>query len=274
VRCAALHCDECGVEIDLNLGVCTGCGLVFEDRPVSYDLGFDGDERKEPIKPLTVLSWDDPDISIKTYHDNKTTDKRLKHAFRTEKRTQTNLLFGRGYLNAHNEIRRLCNILNLNKNIQNNAIWLLRKLTIEGYIQKNYKKYATYPALIMIAARHYTRYPLRFLDISKCSDESTKNIKKAYEKIRKKLVIGSNPFYLEEIVQYDCGKLGLSYKVTQDCVKFAKKVKVESGRDLYGYSAAVIKKITQKTRKYISKLLNISEPVITARERELRRIDT
>lgn len=268
-----MKCEECGKKVDINNGVCTNCGLVFEDHPIDYDItGYtNGDERKEPQRPLTVLSWDDPDIGIKTYHSNKTNNGDLKHAFRTEKNTQPNLLFGRGYLNAHNEIRRLCSILKLNKNIQNDAIWILRKLTKEGFIQGSYKKYATYAAIVMIAARVYNRFPLEFSRIANHSDENIKKIRNIYKDLKKELKITSNPFYLEEIVQYHCGRLGLSFKETKKCIEFAKKIKIDSGKDLYGYSAAVIRIKARIQRKMLSDILNVSEPTITARERELRR---
>jgi len=176
---------------------------------------------------------------------------------------------GEGYLNAHNEIRRICSVLKLSGNIRNDAVWILRKLTIDEFIQSSYKKYASYAAIVLIAARYYNRYPLRVLDVGKYSDETTKVIRDAYNTIRKKLGISINPFYLFEIVNYHCGILGLSYGETKRCIEFAKKIVIRSGRDLYGYSAAIIRSITNMQRKEISELLGVSEPIITARMREM-----
>ena len=53
------------------------------------------------------------------------------------------------------------------------------------------------------------------------------------------------------------------------CIDFAKKVEVTTGRIPYGYSAAIIRIITNKTRRKLSKVLKVSEPTITSRMREL-----
>lgn len=266
-----MRCPECGERILDD--VCIGCGLVIDDRPiirgiVSYD---EGDERKDPEKSISYISWDDPDIGFKTYHSNKTKNKRLKFAFKTEKKTQKKQIFGISYLNGKNEIERICNNMGLSKTVTDDAIRYLRILTIDGSIQKSYKKYATYAALVVISARFLTRLPISFAEIAQHTNENIKSIKKAYQKLRKELKIAHNPFYLEEVVAYHCNLLGIVNNEQKKCIDYAKKIKITTGRIPYGYSAAVIRIITRRSRRELSRVLKVSEPVITARERELRK---
>jgi transcription initiation factor TFIIIB Brf1 subunit/transcription initiation factor TFIIB len=267
-----VNCEDCGAEIDGN--VCKECGLVIDDHPIHFrPISIDrDDERKEPEKPLSLIKWDDPDISLKTYHSSKTKNKRLKWAFKTEKKTQPKLLFGKMYLNAKNEIERICGNMKLSKVISDNAIYYLRKLVIKGHIDRSYKKYALYVALIIISARFFARLPMSFAEFSEHTNESIKSIKTVYKKLLKKLEIAPNPFYLEEVVLYHCNKLGLTFKETERCLKLARKVKTVSGRIPDGYSAAIIRIETHMKRMDLSRILKVSEPIITARERELRKL--
>ena len=263
-------CEECKKLINLENGVCTNCGLVFEDHPISYDLGFSKNEEESEKSP-SFISWDSPDISYATLHSKKTHNPELKRAFKIENQNGS-YLYGRSYINAYVEIKRICIDMGLSETIRQNATYWLRLLLKKGYIQKSYKKYACYAALIILVARSIFRLPVKFTEMIEHSDENIKDIKKAYGELRRELKIASNPFYLFEIVQYHCNKIGIFNAEQKKYVEFAKNVKIVSGRDLYGYSAAIIKMMTRKTRKDISKLLDVSEPVITARERELRKI--
>lgn len=267
-----MNCEDCGAKIDGN--VCRECGLVIDEHPIQFrPISIDrDDERKEPEKTLALIKWNDPDISLKTYHSSKTKNKRLKWAFKTEKKTQPKLLFGKTYLNAKNEIERICENMKLSEVIRDNAIYNLRYLTLRGDIDRSYKKYALYVALIIISARFFARLPMSFSEFTEHTNESIKSIKTIYKKILKKLDIAPNPFYLEEVVQYHCNKLGLNIKETNNCLELAKKVKPISGRILDGYSAAIIRIETRMKRMDLSRILKVSEPIITARERELRKL--
>lgn len=263
-----MKCEDCGYKFDGP--VCANCGLVIEDHPISYNIpNGDRNEKKDPEKSLYMQKWYSPDISYATIHSNKTTNPELKRAFKIENQGSSNLIYGTSYINANNEIRRICRNMGLSDNILLDAIYWLRVLFKIGYIQRSYKKYACYIALIILAARYLTRLPISFAEISEYSNEKPKKIQQAYREIRKELQISINPFYLEEIVSYHCNKLGLEEFEKKMCIDFAKKVVLKSGRIPYGYSAAIIRIITNRTRRELSRVLKVSEPTITSRMREL-----
>ena len=91
-----MRCEECGKLINLEDGVCRECGLVFEDRPTSYDLGFSKNEEEQEKSP-SFISWDSPDISYATIHSKKTSNPELKRAFKIENQNSSDL-YGRSYI--------------------------------------------------------------------------------------------------------------------------------------------------------------------------------
>lgn len=262
-----MNCDDCKKEVFGD--VCMNCGLIISDHPIIQNLDF---KNQDEEKPLYMQKWDSPDISYATIHSKKTNNPDLKRAFNIEDQGSSKLVFGRSYINAYVEIKRICLNMGLSNVIRGDSTYLLRTLLKRGYIQKSYKKYASYAALIILAARYLSRLPISFAEIANHTNENIKDIKKIYNIILKELGIDFKPFTLEEIVNYHCNLLGIYSSKKRKCIKYAKRVKIRTGRIPNGYSAAVIRIVIGRSRKELSKILKVSKPIITARERELRKL--
>ena len=271
-----MKCKECGEMINSFFGTCMGCGFVYNDKPIMYgEMVSDIDnENQEQEKSLSFIKSTSPDIGFFTTQDiKKTTNKELKRALLNAKRKPR--LYGQPenaqrFYTAWTEINRICSALKLNNDVSEMAVIFVKGLMKRGFLERSYRKFACYAALVIMSARLQNRLPIRFSTVAGYSDETVKNIRKAYDNIRKELDITVKPFTLEEIVRYNCAELGIDEK---ECVRFANKVKIVHGRDLYGYSAGIIRFITKMPRMRISEVLRVSEPVITARAKEMRKYD-
>lgn len=274
VRSAVLICPECYSEVDGN--VCKNCGLVFESRPIISDLESNMDKKRDSDEDEEfsrgVQKWHSPNILYATIHSGKTKNLELKRAFKHEYKVTHQAKFGSKYLNGYQEIKRICSSLHLNENIVSTAVYFLRVLIDKGYMSRSRRKYATFAALVILGTR-LNFIPFRYEQIYEYTDESPKSIKGAYNTILKELNLKTPKFTLAQYSEYHCGILGLTYlqkrKIVGLAEIFQKNVHT-NGKDPVGYSAALIRYVTGLKRRYLSKRLFVSEPVITWRFNEIK----
>lgn len=265
----AMNCPLCKEEVYGT--VCTSCGLVIDEKPIYYGPEYENNKEE---KARSYIKWDTPDIGTLTTHSTYTKSHELKKAFKIEKEYLKPDKFGRNYIIACADIKRMCNSLRLLKIHYKKAVFILKALMRIEYIKKSRNKFATYAACIILATR-LLRYPIDFGDVYKVSTEEPVKIKKAYTKIRNKLKYRITPFTLQEYLIYHTNKLGFDYKKSLKLLKFAKKITKTlnlDGKKMAGYSAAVIRMKTGMRRRDLSLRLGITEPTITSRMNELGRL--
>lgn len=269
VRDAVLICPECYNEVNGN--VCKNCGLVFESRPIVNlpKLIVEEDVNKE--NQFEGWKWNYSNIEDSTIHSKKTSNPELKKAFKREYSSDEK--YGRKYLNGYYEIKRICNYLRFNENVSNTAIYFLRVLIDKRYMSKSRRKYATFAALVIIGAR-LSHIPFRYEQMYEHTVETPKSIKTAYQAVLRELDLKIPKFALLDYLDYHCNLLGLSFlqkkKIVGLAEIFQKNVRT-NGKDPVGYSAALIRYVTKLKRRYLSKKLFVSEPVITWRFNEVKR---
>ena len=261
-------CPECKSEVYGN--VCKNCGLVFESSPIINLPKLIVEEERNKENQFEGWKWDYSDLEDSTVHSNKTSNKELKKAFKREHVNDSK--YGRKYLNGYYEIKRICGYLQLNKNISNTGIYFLRILIDKEYMSKTRRKYATFSALIIIAAR-LNHIPFSYEQIYEYTEETPKSIKNAYYSILKELHLKIPKFMLLDYLDYHCNLLGLSFNQKKKILGlariFQKNIRM-NGKDPVGYSAGLIRYVTGLKRLYLSKMLYISEPVITWRYSEIK----
>lgn len=269
VRAAVPICPECESEVYGN--VCKGCGLVFKSRPITNLPKLIVEEDMSKENQFEGWKWDYSNLEDSTVHSNKTSNKELKKAFKREYVNDSK--YGRRYLNGYYEIKRICNYLRFGNNVSNIAIYFLRTLIERNYMTKTRRKYATFAALVIVGAR-LNNTPFRYEQVYEYTEETPKSIKNAYSSILRELHLKMPKFTLLEYLDYHCNILGLSFlqkkKILGLARIFQKNIHM-NGKDPVGYSAGLIRYVTNLKRLYLSKKLHISEPVITWRFGEIRR---
>ena len=269
-----LKCPECKSEVYGN--VCKECGLVFDSRPIVMDFksninGKDLDEEDGSFNRGS-LKWHSPDILYTTVHSKKSKNKELKRAFEHEYKTTHLKKFGSKYLNGYHEIKRIVNSLRFNNNVLNTAVYFLRVLIEREYMTKTRRKYATFAALVIVGAR-LSKIPFRYEQIHEHTEETPKSIKNAYQSVLRELNLKVPKFTLFEYLDYHCNLLGLDFIQKKKIMGFARIFQDNihtNGKDPVGYSAAFIRYVTGLKRRYLSKVLFVSEPVITWRFNEIK----
>lgn len=116
-----MYCPECGKE-SASEYVCTNCGLVFEDKPITNQPPISpesevirgGKFRSKYLKDLLSPTK----INLKHVNDDMKRILKKNTPFWDLKRT----------LIIHNEIKRLCCLLNLNKNVEISCVYYLNKI--------------------------------------------------------------------------------------------------------------------------------------------------
>lgn len=267
-KTVVIYCPECKEEVYGN--TCKNCGLIFESRPIVNlpKLIVEKDIGKE--NQFEGWRWNYSSLEDSTVHSNKTSNKELKRAFKRE--YSSDKKFGRKYLNGYYEIKRICECLYFNKNISNTAIYFLRTLIDREYMSKSRKKYATFAALVIISAR-LNHIPFRYEQIYEYTEENQKSIRIAYKNVVTELGLKVPKFTLAEYLEYHCGLLRLDFILQRKIVGFAEIFQSNAnigGKDPSGYSAAIIRYFTGLKRRYLSKRLYVSEPVITWRFSEVK----
>ena len=268
MKAAVSICPECKNEAYGN--VCKECGLVFESRPI-VNLPERFLEEDKEIKS-NGWKWSYSDIEDSTTHSKKTSSPELKKAFKREYTSDSK--YGRKYLNGYYEIKRICDYLHFNENISNTAIYFLRVLIDNGYMARTRRKYATFAALVIIGSR-LNRIPFKYEQIYEYTGESPKSIKNSYRAIVKDLGLKVPKFTLVQYLDYHCNLLKLNPNQKKKIIGIARilqDIKHISGKDPVGYSAAIIRYITGLKRRFLSKRFFVSEPVITWRYNEIKKV--
>jgi len=266
------YCPDCKNEVYGS--VCKKCGLVLEDRPIyhyqSFHPDFSSYDDENPLRYIDEVEKPHyPDMSYRTYNTGITSNKELRRAF---KRNIYGIQ-GKRYYEGYVEIKRICDTFQLSKNIRNYGVHLFRELLKTDFIKHTQNKFAVLGACLMIACKEY-RYPLNFDDVANISTEVRSKIINAYKRILKFKNIKLPQLNLIDYLRFHMNKLNLTFEQRTEAYKLAHRVILYvniSGKKFSGYSGAIIRIISGMNYSNIVNKINVSEPTIYKRIKEIKK---
>jgi len=281
-------CPDCGssnLYYDDKQGevICSGCGLVVEDKIV--DTGqemqgsFDGDEKKG--RSGAPLSEQKVNKGLATNVGNYADISKLrgKGSMNWSRLGNWNIRVStsieRNLTNALAELRRVASFLNLPPVTRDEASRIYQYVLERGLVRGRSME-SVIAACIYSACRSYN-IPRTLDEISNASDVERKEIGRTYRFIAKRMKIKSTPSSPKEYISRFANILKLSPKTQNEALKVLTKAEsseLTSGRGPAGIAAAslyvaALLNDEKKTQREVADIAGITEVTIRNRYKEL-----
>jgi transcription initiation factor TFIIIB Brf1 subunit/transcription initiation factor TFIIB len=258
-------CKECDQESS-RTDVCTNCGLVYEDRPIAYDLAPRPRNRdKNEYDPIpTQFTPLSPNIQF-------TNSNRKRYYKKDEDEYK--------YMLVYTDVKKFCDNLQLPKTIMNEALNIYKNVIKQDpNFLIRYSRDTSCFAFIKIACRIHDRYIYTniLLDMSINSKNVNKRFNSAmsdaYEILGIKIINKKYPSYID----YVCFTLNLDYKLAKTVHEtYALTQKYFNSACRYeGYVLALYNLLSDPkiTIATLSKTFKLATVTIGSRKKELMRI--
>jgi transcription initiation factor TFIIIB Brf1 subunit/transcription initiation factor TFIIB len=269
-----MKCEECGEKTDGS--VCTSCGLVINDRPISKN--NDGyPRRREDITTLYSAN------SRVWSHPLTPNIRPASRAFRPRyQKKYTNYV----YIKAFESINKLCSQLNLPEHIKFEALNLFRGIRkLEPNFFQSNKLAPTYLACIKIACK-INDFPRLNYDLANVIDYTTnmgkrnighmeKKFNRSYNSILQLYKLNIKTPQHPNFIDFACNKLGLPYSFTKEVHNTFTKLRriFQPHFRIEGYILALIYILGSQRfgfyLKTLEELFHTSSKTITNRKNEI-----
>ncbi|UXD21347.1 transcription initiation factor IIB [Ignicoccus pacificus DSM 13166] len=269
--------------------VCANCGAVVMDKYIDQGpewRAFTPEERERRGRTGAPLSPTLHDQGISTIIDHRDRDalgrrldmRRRMEVLRWRKwqmRTRMQTGMDRNLTIAMNELDKMANILNLPKQVKEEAAVIYRKAVEKGLVRG--RSIESVVAAVIYAACRIHHQPRTLDEISKKLHVNRKDMARCYRLLLKELKLNipiADPIdHIPRIGQ----ALGLRGDIIAEAINIMKKVKgttITAGKDPAGIAAAaiyiaVMQKGERRTQKEIAQVAGVTEVTVRNRYKEL-----
>ncbi len=269
--------------------ICTLTGDVIESRVIDERpewRAFNAEERERRSRtggPITgtvhdrglttTIDWRDRDASGKRLELRRRLEMQRLRRWQTRSRIQSSI--ERNLAQAMNELDRLASLLNLPRNVREEAARIYREAVEKGLVRG--RSIESVVAAAVYAACRELKVPRTLDEIAKYTKSNRKDIARCYRLLLKELgvkVPTSDPI---DFISRIATALGLSGRVMRraaDILHKAREKGITAGKDPAGLAAAAIYIAAlqcdeRRTQKEIAQVAGVTEVTVRNRYKEL-----
>ena len=292
-----LRCPVCGstdIVFNEETGeyVCARCGTIVLDRYVDQGpewRAFTPEERERrgrtgaPLSPTlhdhglsTVIDHRDRDALGKRLSPRRRQEVQRLRKWQLRARIQTGM--DRNLTIAMNELDRMANLLNLPKQIKEEAAVIYRKAVEKGLVRG--RSIESVVAAVIYAACRIHHQPRTLDEIAKKLEVNRKEVARCYRLITKELKL---KVPIADAMDH-IPRIGEALKLRGDIIEYAMKIMekikghpITAGKDPAGIAAAaiyiaVMQKGERRTQKEIANVAGVTEVTVRNRYKEIMKV--
>ena len=269
--------------------ICSETGEVIEDRIVDQGpewRAFTSEEKEKRSRvggPLndtihdrglsTIIDWRDKDAMGRTISPKRRLDVLRWRKWQIRARIQSSA--DRNLAQAMNELERISNLLNIPKNVRDEAAKIYRKAVEKGLVRG--RSIESVVAASIYAACRRTKMARTLDEIAQYTKANRKEIARCYRLLIKELDVTVPVSDPRDYVGRIASLLNLSGQTIRDAIEIIEKARqrgLTAGKDPAGLAAAAlyiaaVKNGEKRTQKEIAQVAGVTEVTVRNRYKEL-----